>query len=184
MLIQSSTSNPFINMIRKLLCDVILITDNHPTFLDKIRYFASIIATFAPIAFLLNKINLWFLSNTQFASFVLLCIIINMSVGIAFHLKMRTFKWELFIKRNSLMIAVLLVVYFLLEMLRITMGDNIVGEGFRSVIQVSTLLYPSSKALKNAYILSNKQFPPKFIMERLYKFEQSGDLNDLYPNNK
>ena len=81
------------------------------------------------------------------------------------------------------MIAVLIVVYFLLEMLRLTMGENVIGEGFRSVIQVSTLLYPSSKALKNLYILSNKQFPPKFIMERLYKFEQTGDLKDLYPNN-
>lgn len=175
--------NPFKAMIRKLFCDVILIADTTPTFLEKVKYFITIIAAFTPVAFILNQISQWFSDNTQFAAFVLSCIIINIIVGACFHLKMKSFSWELFIKRNSLMIAVLIVVYFLLEMLRLTMGENIVGEGFRSVIQVSTLLYPSSKALKNLYILSNKQFPPKFIMERLYKFEQTGDLKDLYPNN-
>ena len=79
------------------------------------------------------------------------------------------------------MIAVLIAAYILLEQLRIVIGDNIIGNGLKVVIQVSTLLYPTSKALKNLYILSNNQFPPAFIMERLYNFEKTGDLNDLYP---
>jgi hypothetical protein len=55
-----------------------------------------------------------------------------------------------------------------------------VAEGFRVTIQISTLLYPTSKALKNLYIISNKEFPPGFIMEKLYKFEQTGDVAELY----
>lgn len=176
--------NPIKTMFRKLFCDIILFADSQPTFYDKVKYFFTIIATFGPFAYLLSAFNFWFETNKQFASFVIIAIIINMVVGIAFHLKMKSFSWELFIKRNSLMIAVVIVVYILLEQLRITIGDNMTGEGVRIVIQVSTLLYPTSKALKNIYILSNKQFPPAFIMNRLYNFEKSGDLKDLFPDNK
>ena len=69
------------------------------------------------------------------------------------------------------------------QKLRITIGDNFISEGFGTIIQISTLLYPTSKALKNLFILSNNQFPPAFIMERLYNFEKTGNLKDLFPDN-
>lgn len=172
---------PFKTMLRKILCDILLIADNHPTFFEKVKYYFTIISAFAPFAYMLDGISQWFTDNKQFASFVMLCILINIIVGAWYHHKMRTFSWELFFKRNSLMVAVLLVAYTLLEMLRITAGDNMFAEGFKAVIQVSTLLYPMSKALKNLYVLSNKQFPPSFVMERLYNFEKTGNLKDLFP---
>ncbi len=79
------------------------------------------------------------------------------------------------------MALVLTLGYSMLEMLRITFGENVLADGFKTVIQVSTLLYPMSKSLKNLYILSNKEFPPKFIMENLYNFEKSGNLKDFLP---
>jgi hypothetical protein len=59
-----------------------------------------------------------------------------------------------------------------------------VGESFKILIQVVTLLYPVSKVLKNIYILSNKQFPPAFIMDKIYNFEKNGDLKDLFDTDK
>ena len=174
--------NQIKTMIRKVLCDILLIADNNPTFIEKIKYFFTIIATFAPIAYLTNSIGDWFSDNRQFASFVIICIVANIVIGACYHLKMKSFSWELFLKRNSIMIVVLISAYILLEILRITIGENVIGEGFKAIIQVSTLLYPTSKALKNLYILSNKQFPPHFIMERLYNFEKTGDLKDLFPD--
>lgn len=82
------------------------------------------------------------------------------------------------------MIAVIIFGYTMLEMLKIRMGDNMLAQGFGITIEISTLLYPGSKVLKNLYILSNKQFPPAFIMERLYNFEKSGNLKDLLPNDE
>jgi len=78
------------------------------------------------------------------------------------------------------MLAILLLAYILLEALASIVGSNMATEGFRVVIQFSTLLYPSSKALKNLYILSNKEYPPAFIMEKLYKFEKTGDIAEFY----
>jgi hypothetical protein len=53
----------------------------------------------------------------------------------------------------------------LLESVVLIVGQNIVAEGFRATIQISTLLYPSSKVLKNSlYII--KEFPVSFVMEK------------------
>jgi hypothetical protein len=169
-------------MIVKLLCDIILIADTRPTFLEKLKYFALIITTCAPIAWLIEGVSGWFLVNKQFAGFVLLAVIFNVIIGGWYHHKMNTFSWEEFLKKNILMITVLFLSYTMLEMLTVTAGKNIMAESFRVIIQVSSLLYPVSKCLKNLYILSNKQFPPAFIMERLYNFEKSGNLKDLFPD--
>ncbi|MHC0441624.1 hypothetical protein [Flavobacterium sp. 3-210] len=169
-------------MIVKLLCDIVLIADTRPTFIEKLKYFGLIITTFGPIAWLLEGLTGWYLVNKQFAGFVLLAVVFNLVIGAWYHHKMNSFSWEEFLKKNILMITVLFLSYTMLEMLRLTAGDNFAAESFRIIIQVSSLLYPVSKCLKNLYILSNKQFPPAFIMERLYNFEKTGNLKDLFPD--
>jgi len=168
-------------MLQKIFCDIILIADSRPTFIEKIRYFGLIISTLSPVVWLVEGVSKWYLINMQFADFVFLGIIFNLIIGCWYHFKMGSFSMEQFIVRNSIIVIVLILGYAMLEMLRITIGKNIFAEGFGIIIQVSTLLYPMSKALKNLYILSNKQFPPSFIMERLYNFEKTGNIKDLFP---
>jgi hypothetical protein len=172
------------NLIKKILCNTILIADTKPTFFEKLNYFLNIIFTCGPVAYLLQGFNSWFSTNQQFSTFVIICLASNMGVGAWYHHKMNTFSWEHFFKRNLLMWAVLIIVYAMLEMLRLTAGENIVADGFKVLIQITTLLYPISKVLKNIYILSNKQFPPEFIMEKIYNFEKNGDLKDLFNTDK
>ena len=166
--------------LKETLCRLILLVDNRPSFTDKIIYFFQVIGTFAPIAYLLDGLNFWFKTNQQFSSFILICLLVNMVVGAFFHNKMGSFNWVEMFKKNILMWVVLIIVYAMLEMLRLTAGNNFVGEGFKILIQVTTLLFPISKVLKNIYILSNKQFPPAFIMDKIYNFEKNGDLNELF----
>lgn len=169
-------------MFRHLLCVIILFADTRPAFFEKLKYYFNIILTLAPTIWIIEQISGWYILNRQFADFILVAILFNMIIGAWYHHKMRTFSYREFIIKNSLMVLVLILGYSMLEMLRITFGDNMLAEGFKTVIRVSTLLYPMSKSLKNLYILSNKQFPPKFIMEKLYNFEKSGNINDLFPN--
>lgn len=168
------------NYIKETLCKIILLVDARPTFTEKIGYLFQVIGTFTPIAYLLDGLNLWFKTNQQFSSFILICLLVNMIVGAIFHSRMKTFNWVELFKKNIVMWVVLIVVYTMLEMLRLTAGDNFIGEGFKILIQVSTLLYPVSKVLKNVYILSNKQFPPAFIMDKIYNFEKEGNLQELF----
>lgn len=165
---------------KETLCRIILLVDSRPTFTDKLSYFFQVIGTFAPIAYLLDGLNFWFKTNQQFSSFVLICLVVNMIVGAVYHHRKGTFDWVEMFKKNVLMWVVLIVVYAMLEMLRLTAGQNFIGESFKILIQVTTLLYPISKAMKNVYILSNKQFPPAFIMDKIYNFEKKGDINDFF----
>ena len=70
--------------------------------------------------------------------------------------------------------------YIMLEMLRYTAGSNIAGETFRVIIQTLTLLYPTSKVMKNLFLISSGKFPPEFLMKKLYNFEKSGDLTAFF----
>lgn len=172
------------NFIKRIFCQIILIADDKPSVIEKITYFFSVVVTFTPIAYLLDGLNLWFRTNAQFSSFVPICLLINMAVGVRYHMKMQTFSWKEFFKRNSEMWLVIVVVYGLLEMMRLTAGNNYIGEGFKIMIQVMTLLYPVSKALKNIYILTHKKYPPSFIMEKLYNWEKNGNVKELFNNDK
>lgn len=171
-------------MLQKLFCGIILIADSRPTFFEKIKYFGLIISTLTPVVWLIESLSGWYLTNQQFANCIFITIIFNLIIGCWYHHKMGTFSYEQFIFRNAVMIAVIIFGYTMLEMLKIRMGDNMLAQGFGITIEISTLLYPGSKVLKNLYILSNKQFPPAFIMERLYNFEKSGNLKDLLPNDE
>jgi hypothetical protein len=171
-------------MLKKIFYTVILCAYDKPTWQEKAVYTFKLILTFAPIAFLLDSFNLWYKDNSQFFSFIICALLINMGVGVMFHIKMKTFDWVEFFKKNGKMWVVLIVTYALLEMLRLTAGNNLVGEGFKVMIQITTLLYPVSKALKNIYIWSEKQFPPQFIMDKIYNFEKTGDIKELFDNDK
>lgn len=166
--------------IIKTICHLFLIEDKKPTFGDKAMYFIQTIATFGPVGFILDGLNFWFINNKQFFCFVIIFLIANVFVGAWFHKKMKTFSWEKFFERNLVMWVILILVYSVLEMLRLTGGKNIITESFGVLIQISTLLWPASKILKNAYFLSNKQFPPEFIMNRIYSFEKNGNLKELF----
>ncbi|WP_395051132.1 hypothetical protein [Flavobacterium sp.] len=170
--------------IKETLCRIILLVDSRPTFTEKATYFFNLIGTFGPMAYVMDGLDFWFRNNQQFSSFILICLMVNMIVGVIYHHKMGSFDFVEMFKKNVLIWFVLIVVYMMLEMLRLTAGNNFVGEGFKIIIQVTTLLYPISKVLKNVYVLSNKQFPPAFIMDRIYNFEKNGDLNDLFDNYK
>lgn len=167
-------------MIKRAVSQIILLSADKPTIFEKLVYFGSLIIRIGPIAYLLDGFNFWFQTNQQFSSFVLICLLANMIVGGIFHKKMHTFSWKEALKKNIGMWIILIIVYVLLEILRITVGDNVVGEGFKVLIQITTLMWPVSKALKNIYILSEKQFPPSFIMDRVYNFEKTGSVKDLF----
>lgn len=154
------------------------------TWQEKFYYFFNVIIKSAPVAFFLAFIGAWFQENSEFSLFVCLALLLNMIVGAWFHNKHNTFSWLEFFQGNVIMIAVVVIVYAMLEMLRYTVGDNIAGEAFKIIIQFTTLLYPTSKVFKNIFILTAGKYPPEFIMNKLYNFEKNGDLSEFFKTNK
>lgn len=147
---------------------------------ERFKYLGLNVAKLAPFAFVLDMINAWFNENGQFFTFLCVGLLVNMLVGIWKHMKKGTFDWKLFFIKNGEMGVLLIITYVMLDMLRITAGDNFAGEAFRVLIQVMTLFYPTSKVIKNVYIISKGKYPAKWVMEKLYNFEKNGDLNEFF----
>lgn len=165
---------------KRTLAQIILSFSDITNWQDQVYYILFSIMKIAPIAFILSGLSLWFNNNQTFFSFIICTLLINIIIGAWKHKRAGTFKWKIFFWKNIEMWLIIILIYPLLEMLRILAGDNFIGEGFKVLIQISTILYPGSKILKNGYILSNRKFPPGFLMERLYKFEKTGNLNELF----
>ncbi|MFD0701736.1 hypothetical protein [Myroides pelagicus] len=167
-------------LILKYFAKLVLITEPFVKISDRLDYYIAVVIRLAPIAMLLDLISWWFSENKQFGQFMCMAIFINMIVGAIFHFKNNSFSWPAFFKRNMFMAGSVSVVYVMLEMLRYTAGDNLAGEIFKITIQITTLLYPTSKVMKNIYIMTNGKYPPEFIMKKLYDFEKNGDLKAFF----
>jgi len=167
-------------MIKLFFYRLILIVDKKPTWIDRVRYWFEVTPFFSGFCYLLDGIDLWFTTNKQFVTFAIIAVVINIAYGMYYHHKTNTFDYGELLRKASKMIVTIIVSYVLLDMLRVTAGDNIAGEIFKILIQIMTLLYPISKTLKQVYILSNKEFPPEFIMTKLYNFEKNGDLTEFF----
>lgn len=163
---------------------IVQFTEPDVSIYDRTSNLLSILFKLAPVAFVLDLVNWWFSENEQFGVFIMIALVINMLAGIVVHITKKTFNFPEFLIKNVLMGFVICVVYVMLEMLRYTAGDNIVGEIFKVLIQITTLMYPTSKIFKNSYILTDGKYPPEWIMTRLYNFEKNGDLHEFFKTKK
>jgi hypothetical protein len=151
---------------------------------EKLTVFGKLLVTFGPLAFILNLINAWFLTNREFVSGFICVVIINAIFGMLQHKKMRTFRWEIFLQKTSIMLLCVIAIYILLSIIGNFTGDSFVAEGFQIFIQVSTLFYPVSKAIKSIHILSGGEYPSEFIMKKFYNFKKDGDVQEFFKTTK
>lgn len=143
--------------------------------------FISILASSFIIS-LKSEFNIWFTDNQKFVNGFVLVLFANIIFGMWRHMKTKSFDWKQFFIKNILMMVLVSSVYLILHRLHLSSGDNMLSEGFEAFIQVLTLFYPASKAIKSIYIISNGTYPPDFIMKKIYNFEKEGDLKDLFSN--
>lgn len=163
----------------KLFFNLILIADKNFSVLDRIEYFIKFFLTLAPIAFTLELTQNWVMDNKKFTTAVILIVFINMFLGAYMNWKKGTFKWRKLLTKSLSMVAVINITYIVLELVISRAGENFVVEGFRAALQVGTLLYPGTKVLKNVFILSNGEHPPKWVMQKIYNFQENGDLREF-----
>lgn len=136
------------------------------------------------IVYILNVLDIWFQDNQAFAIGIVILVFLNMLLGIFMHHKKGDFRWEVLLIKTIRMIVVLLVTYVVLELVATVAGKNLATDVFRAAIQVATLLYPGTKILKNIFILSNGEHPPAWIMNKIYNFQENGDLSEFIKTKK
>lgn len=150
------------------------------TWQDRLNYFWEVLTRSAPFIFLYGVVAAWFSNNTLFATAISAALLVNCAVGFYYHFKNGTLNLEEFIWKNSEILIAVLLVYLLLTALSIPLSGNTVGIVFKSTIEFITILYPTSKALKNIFILTDGKHPPEFVMKALYQYEKEGKLKDFF----
>ncbi len=167
-------------IIKSLFFSIIYVADDRFSFLDKLFSYIKILLAFAPIAYLLELGGYWFVDNKKFVTYFLLIVIIQAGFGIWKHKILNQFRWEQFFMKTGKMMVIVIFTYFLLSMVAAIASDNIIAEGFELSIQVMTLFFPASKGIKSIFIISNGEYPSKWLMEKVYNYEHDGDLSELF----
>lgn len=167
--------------IALLVVPIVLLFSNLPdiTLFDRIKYFFRSAYLTAPFFFVYTLALTWYNNNELFANAIGTALVINLLVGIKYHWTRGTFSIRIFLIRNIEMLLIIASVYFVLMALAVPLSKSFTGTLFISTVEFISILYPTSKALKNIFIISNGKFPPTFIMRALYDFDKDGNLNDF-----
>lgn len=163
----------------KVLLSLILIDNKDTGYFDRAYHYIKIVAKVAPIAFFIEVFSHWFMDNKDFAAAIIIVITVNMFLGAYMHFKKGTFSWKTFILKTMTMTVVINITYLVLELIISRAGENLIADTFRVTLQVATLLYPGSKIMKNIFVLSKGEHPPKWIMQKIYNFQSNGDLHSF-----
>ena len=161
-----------------ILFNIFILSDKDNPLDERLYSFLKLVLLSGPIAFILSLMGNWFTDNKEFSTYVIACIIINMILGTIRHFK--KFSWIILLIKTGIMFLVLVAVYAGLEMMLKIARDNIITEIFRIALQVSTLMYPLSKAFKSTFIITNGEYPPEWVMRKFYKFHEDGDITELF----
>ena len=171
-------------ILLKFYCNIVMISDSELPLYDKAKSYWEVFKKLAPVSFILGLFGAWFETHQGFFIGTIAFVLLNMLLGMYMHFRKKTFNWEIFFKKTITMIVVLIIAYFVIEVVISIAGSGTIIDGFRAVLQASTLLYPGSKILKNIFIISNGEHPPKWVMEKIYNFHENGDLQEFLRTTK
>lgn len=163
-------------MLFKLYANLIIYADGSAHNMDRIDSYARALLVFAPIAFLAELLDVWFIENQSFSLFVGGFVLVNAFIGGIAHQIKGDFSWEMLLVKTIKMSSIIVLTYIILEGMVSPMGDNPIASGLIAAFQVATLLYPGAKILLNIFIWSDGEHPPKWIMQKVYNFKKNGDL--------
>lgn len=160
----------------KWLCNIFIFADGHGDSIERTNAFFRVMAVIAPVSFALAIVSDWFSENLEFTLIAISFVLVNSFIGAIVHFINDRFQWEEFLTKTVKMLAIIAAVYFVLQGIISPVRDNIITEGFKASFKIATLLYPGSKILKNVFIWSKGEHPPKWIMQKVYNFQENGDL--------
>lgn len=160
----------------KLCANLLLFADGNTNIKTRVDSYLRALMVFGPTAFLSELLGLWFIENQAFTLFAVGFVVANAVIGGIAHQARGDFKWETWFIQTGKMVGIITITYIVLEGIVSPIKIESIRSSSIAVFQVATLLYPGSKILKNIFIWSNGEHPPKWFMQRVYNFKQNGDL--------
>ena len=137
----------------------------------------------SPIAFITDAFIQWGTTNMAYIVFVLGAVVIDHALGTWKHLNIDkdfTIKENikgLFVK----LIVVILGAYLFEGINHIVEKDTIIKDYLMIVMRLIVFLYPAGSAFGNMSVFTKGKFPPKAWMDKLSKFNENLNPEDLKP---
>lgn len=135
----------------------------------------------SPIAYIFEKINVWTMLNRDFIFGVMVAIAIDHFIGSIYHgfkAKDFTFKKNLIGLMTKIGLCIACGVLF--EILNgMTAYHKWLYDYLQLVTRLIVFLYPAGSAFVNMSKLTNGVFPPMGWMEKIKKFNENLNINDL-----
>jgi len=149
----------------------------------KLKSTFMIVLSISPIAYLGEKINVWTMLNRDFIFGVLVAIAIDHFIGSIYHgfkAKDFTFKKNLFGLMGKIGLCIACGILF--EILNgMTAYHKWLYDYLSLVTRLIVFLYPAGSAFVNMSKLTNGVFPPMGWMEKIKKFNQNLNINEIKP---
>lgn len=140
-----------------------------------------IAASISPIAFVVEQISNWSITNGAYILFVFAAIIIDHILGSLIHLFIK----RDFTTKNNIIglinkVGLVLVVGILFEGINhIIVGDNFIKDYLTILLRLLVFMYPAGSAFVNSGIITNGKFPPSGFLKKLSKFQENINVNEF-----
>lgn len=153
-------------------------------FLISIPYFTSMVTL--KLLNVWDRLMVWFYESIDYILIVFIAIIIDHALGTIRHL---WFDRDFSIKKNLFglvtKVALVVGVGILFEGLNVILDkESIIADYLTTVCRLMVFLYPAGSAFGNSAIVSKGKFPPESWLEKLKKFQENLNPNDLNKKNE
>lgn len=127
-----------------------------------------------------EKITGWYLERETYIIILAFSLIADLILGVWKHLELHSFSFEKMLFGFTKKLAFSIVFYFfseaLLQILHDAKFDSLAVTGF---LRFLLFAWPAGNVMVNMGILTGGKFPPLFVLNRIAKFNKTGDLKDL-----
>jgi hypothetical protein len=140
-----------------------------------------IAASISPLAFILEQISNWSITNGAYILFVFAAIMLDHILGTLIHLFV---KRDFTIKKNVvglvMKLGLVIAVGLLFEGINhIVVGENFIKDYLTIVLRLLVFMYPAGSAFMNSSIITNGKFPPSGFLSKLTKFQENINISEF-----
>jgi len=127
-----------------------------------------------------ERITGWYLERETYIVILAFSLIADLILGVWKHLESHSFSFEKMLLGFTKKLVFSIVFYFfseaLLQILHDAKFDSLAVTGF---LRFLLFAWPAGNVMVNMGILTGGKFPPLFVLNRISKFNKTGDLKEL-----
>lgn len=173
------------NVITIFFFNVLILSDKSFKKIERFISWCKVNLILTPLAYLIEGIGLWLNDNHVFVTLSFVCIVINAIYGMCVHhFILKDFSWIKFFAKTIIMLTAVILTYSVLEIILILAKQSTATDLARITIQISVIIYPISKILKNIHISTGGEFPAEWLMKKIYNYNKEPNLSKLLNLNK